>query len=195
MDLGEATAVVLCGGKSHRMGFNKALLQMDGQFVLAKTAQLLKKIFPEVVLMTDRAERFFEKPAFNELTIWEDDYPGCGPLGGITSALEKITTPYAFVMACDMPELSFAAVNELAQTGQTPQVLLYQRKGRLEPLFGFYHRSCLPVFKGQLEQGDGRIREQFAQLQVTTVPTDKFTFTNVNTPEELIHWKKMEGML
>ena len=194
MEIKEATAVILCGGKSRRMGFNKALLTIDGQFVLAKSAQHLQQLFPKVVLMTDQAGHFAGQAAFRELVIWEDRYPACGPLGGIASALEQITTPYAFVMACDMPEQPLAAISALAAQGSQSQVVLYQREGRLEPLFGFYHQSCLPIFQKQLHQGQRRIKEQFSRLQVTKVATEELLFTNVNTPEELSHWQKAEGM-
>ncbi len=195
MELQDATAVILCGGKSSRMGFNKALLQINDRYVVAERGRQLQQIFPAVVLMTDRREHFFEKPAFTELTIWEDSYPECGPLGGIASALEKVATPYVFVTACDMPGLSVAAISRLAQAAQKPQVLLYRSEDHLETLFGFYHRSCLPLFKRQLQQGNRQIRQQFSQLQVTTVATTAQLFTNVNTPDELIYWKKTEGML
>ncbi|MDM8213365.1 molybdenum cofactor guanylyltransferase [Enterococcus hirae] len=194
MQLSEATGVILGGGKSSRMGFDKALLHVNGHYVVPQTAAKLKKIFPEVVLVADTTKKFSKIEAFQSLPIWTDRYQAAGPLGGLATGLKSAKTPYVFLTACDMPHLSLEGIKRLAEAGQADaQVILYRYQDRLETLFAFYHQSCLATFESQLAAGEGQIRRHFDALnvQVVTVPQDlSLDFSNVNTPADLYRWEE-----
>ncbi|WP_367297524.1 molybdenum cofactor guanylyltransferase [Loigolactobacillus coryniformis] len=185
----DVTGIILCGGHSSRMGFNKALLKLDGQYVILQTAAKLKELFPAVVLMTNNQQNFRVSDAFAGYPIWEDDYQNSGPLGGLVTALARVTTPYIFVTACDIPNISLTMIRQLLNGVQSEQVILYQQDNRIESLFGLYHRSCLPLFTAQLAQGNGQIRYYFPQLRVRLLSSPLTELRNINTPADLPGWR------
>ena len=191
----ECTGAVLCGGKSSRMGFDKAFLAgAGGQPLLRQNAQALRGLFATVALVSERSAKLAEVPGLGGFAQWQDHYPEKGPLGGICTALEEAGTPYIFVMACDMPQPDFALVERLWRALDGAQVALCTHGGRAEPLFAFYHKSCLPVFRRQLEEGNLRLRAGFSQLDVKTLELPEAeaeaAFANLNTPQQLESWQK-----
>lgn len=59
--IADCTAVLLCGGKSSRMGFDKALLKIQGQYVILQTAEKLMELFEEVILVTNDSQNFLRR--------------------------------------------------------------------------------------------------------------------------------------
>ena len=96
--IADCTAVLLCGGKSSRMGFDKALLKIQGQYVILQTAEKLMELFEEVILVTNDSQKF--PKAFRKCTIIQDMYLGKGPLGGIVTAMNYTQKAEVFVIAC-----------------------------------------------------------------------------------------------
>ena len=190
--------VLLCGGKSRRMGFDKAFLQVEGHSLLGANAKGLGSYFPLVLAVTDKADKFRRDEVPKTVRVVEDHYPGAGPLGGICTAFEETDVPCLFVMACDMPRPDFGLAQRLLAKRADAQVALFTHEGKAEPLFAVYHRSCLPVFKGQLQRGEYRLRQQFSQLRVREVPLSgeeaKQAFANLNTPEELARWESEHAL-
>ncbi|MGG5341278.1 molybdenum cofactor guanylyltransferase [Enterococcus sp. AZ192] len=183
----EATAVILCGGKSTRMGFDKSLLKVNGEFVLLRTVKQLQKTFPKVLLVANQRTKF---PAvFSQVAIIEDHYHEKGPLGGLATGLEEIETEYLFLVACDIPNLTVDLIRIMTEHLSTYQIVLCQQNGRLEPLFAFYHRSCLSVFQQQLTSKNWRIAKEFDRFSVKIITLEtSTTINNVNTPKELVFW-------
>ena len=98
------SSILLAGGKSSRMGKDKARLKLDGRLmVLQGVARKLLTISDEVIVSTD-GRRYKN---LNVGVKWVDDvYPGVGCLGGIYSGLKEASSDYALVVACDMPFLN-----------------------------------------------------------------------------------------
>lgn len=183
------TAAVLCGGKSVRMGFDKALLQIEGEYVLPKTVKHLEALFQKVLLITNDREKF--PSLFLEHQIKEDAYLEKGPLGGLVTALENLETDYLFLIACDIPVIKDELVYKMAQYTKNYEVVICKQENRLEPLFAFYSASCLPIFQKQLSTNDWRIRKNFHQFLVKEIVLDgSYELRNVNTPEELALWNQ-----
>ena len=162
--IADCTAVLLCGGKSSRMGFDKALLKIQGQYVILQTAEKLMELFEEVILVTNDSQKF--PKAFRKCTIIQDMYLGKGPLGGIVTAMNYTQKAEVFVIACDIPTFSPKLVYQLASKRGQNQVTIFDFEGRQEPLFGFYRCSCLPTFQKQLAQNNYQIRQEFERLSV-----------------------------
>lgn len=189
--IADCTAVILCGGKSSRMGFDKSLLQIDGEYMLLRSVRQLKSIFSKVLLVTDKQSKF--PTIFSQVKILEDHYPEKGPLGGLVTALESVETQHLFLLACDIPNLNSTLIQRMARYNEAYDVVLCEQDKRLEPLFAFYRTSCLPVLQSQLATNDWRIRKEFDQLVVKVVALDSsFTLKNVNTPKELSLWERGE---
>jgi len=177
------------------MGFDKAFLQYQGQWLLQRNAVCLQEIFEQVVLVSDRQEKLAGIRELSEFLILADETPEGGPLGGICTALMKCQTPYVFVMACDMPKINTALIMNMHEQLDDSQVTVcvhYEERERMETLFAFYHHSCLPVFRKQLSENQLQIRSRFARLKVKklllTSQEAGDTFSNINTPEELAVW-------
>ncbi|MGC4019673.1 MAG: molybdenum cofactor guanylyltransferase [Muricomes sp.] len=187
------TAAVLCGGKSRRMGFDKAFLMGDEQYLLLQTVRELQTLFEQVVLVSNTKAKFEDRTDFKETPILEDLYIEKGPIGGISTALEQVQTEYIFAMACDMPLLDVSLIRRMYRMLDKAQVLICSYQGRLEPLFAFYHKSCLPVFKKQIEKGELKPRSAFSSLEVGMYYlSDEETqrIVNLNTPEDVQKWNK-----
>lgn len=191
--IANVTAAVLCGGKSRRMGFDKAFLMEDQQYLLLETAKELQGLFEQVVLVSNTKSKFEGRPDFAEFPVLEDRYMEKGPMGGISTALEQIQTEYVFVMACDMPLPDTGLISRMYRKLDQEQVLVCSHQGKLEPLFAFYHQSCLPVFKTQIEKEELKLRSAFLALRVGEYclsDQEMNSIVNLNTPEDVQKWNK-----
>ena len=185
------TAAILCGGKSRRMGFDKAFLMDDRQYLLLETANKLQGLFEQVVLVSNTKTKFDGRPDFARFPVLEDSYMEKGPMGGISTALEQIQTEYAFVMACDMPLPDIELIGRMYRKLSQEQVLVCSHQEKLEPLFAFYHKSCLPVFKKQMEKGELKPRSAFLALKVGMYclsDEEMNAVLNLNTPDDVQKW-------
>lgn len=188
-----ATAVILCGGKSQRMGFDKAYIKYQNQWLILQNADILQKIFEQVVLVSNVQDKLSDIEALENFPVLTDYLQEKGPLGGIYTALIESETPYIFVMACDMPFISAGLIHKMHRELNENQVVLCVHEDKPEPLFAFYHKSCIPVFKKQLDEDNLKIRYSFNQLKVKMLVLSKEeargAFANINTPKQLAEWK------
>ena len=190
----------MCGGKSSRMGFDKAFLPgRDSALLLRQNAQKLAGYFAQVALVSNSREKLAATEALADFAVWVDKTPGAGPLGGICTALEGASTPWVFVMACDMPEADFSLIERMAAARAGAQVVVCRHEGGLEPLFAFYHQSCLPVFLAQMAAQNFRLRAEFGQLAVKTISLAGTgagaSFINLNTRQDLAGWQAKAALL
>ncbi len=175
------------------MGFDKAFLKSGEQYLLLQTAKEMQSLFEQVVLVSNTKAKFEGQTVFTGLSILEDRYVDLGPLGGISTALEQVQTEYVFLMACDMPLPDIGLIKRMHRKLDQEQVLVCSHHGKLEPLFAFYHKSCLPVFKKQMEKGELKPRSAFLELHVKQYPlgdTEIKTIFNLNTLEDVNEWKQ-----
>ena len=173
------------------MGFDKAFLMDEQHYLLLETARSLKRLFEQVVLVSDTKSKFAGVEGFEEFGILEDRYIQKGPIGGVSTALEQIQTEYAFIMACDMPLMNLGLIDRMYRKLGREQVLLCGHGEKLEPLFAFYHKSCLPAFRKQIEEDQLKLRSAFSELQVGTYclsEAEISAITNLNTPEDVERW-------
>lgn len=185
------TGVILAGGKSSRMGRNKALLPMPGAAggrprIIDAVAQTMSALFSRVILSVN------EPGAIPEVNLPEavDRYPETGPIGAITSVLESCASGI-FCVACDMPFLNPALIEALCLYDDCDAVVPVW-KGRIETLHAVYSATMLPLFQDSLKQRRFRITDSFAEGHVRYIqekeikPFDPtgFSFKNVNTPQE-----------
>src|SRR2546428_12778035 len=98
----QVAGVILAAGQNSRMGgTDKAFLSVDGQPIFQRTLRLLRRCFPQVVVVSNHPEKY---TGF-DVQVSADEFSGQGPLAGIHAGLGLIHAPYAFVVACDMPFL------------------------------------------------------------------------------------------
>ncbi|MBW3636732.1 MAG: molybdenum cofactor guanylyltransferase [Armatimonadetes bacterium] len=181
-------AAILAGGKSSRMGREKALLPFGNEPLIARIAGVLAPIFPQICVVTPKTE--IAEAAY--LPMISDSFPNRGPLGGIHTALGHFEAP-TFVLACDMPFLNADFIRFLAQNFNG-SALVPQNEGGFEPLHAVYAPQNLPIFESHL-RGNGkmpplrRILEEIEAQWVSVEVARRFDptlrcFSNWNTPQD-----------
>lgn len=195
------TAIVLAGGRSSRMGQDKALIMVEGVSLLQKTCHLALQCASEVYVVTSWPERYQSLlPNTCEL-IQEVPLPGedtHGPLVGFAQGLAQVQTDWVMLLACDLPrlrievlqswikELAKATERAIAPNGLEPIALLPRQAKGWEPLCGFYRRSCLSALTDFIDQGGRSFQAWLNQSVVKELPvTDAQMLFNCNTPDDL----------
>lgn len=176
-----ASGFVLAGGRSTRMGTDKALLARDGRTLLERVAAQVEQAAGNVTIVAD-PQRYghFGWP------VIADRIPGRGPLGGIVTALEASRREWNLVVACDMPGLDheFLAglIAQACELGPGIQCLAPAGPGGPEPLCAVYRLDALIVLRNALEGNILKMRKVLDLLEVRyrQVPGGA-RFSNINT--------------
>ncbi len=185
----QITGVILAGGKSLRMGRNKAFIQVDGIAIIDRIYRVFKELFEEIFIITDQQELF----SHIEAKSWRDLYPNRGALAGLYTGLYFSSFQYSFCVACDMPFLNPKLIRFLARKLDGEDVLVPKTEDGLQPLHAFYSKNCLGPVRALLERGGDRIIDFYDSVKVRFVEEKDFlfldpgreSFININTPEEL----------
>jgi molybdopterin-guanine dinucleotide biosynthesis protein A len=181
-------AIVLAGGKSSRLGYDKALVLVNGESLVQWLPRLLLTFFRPVAVVVSAPDQY--PVAFPQVV---DAVPDAGPLAGIAAGLQFLATEAMFVCAVDMPLLRPALLRRLQAALDGYDLVLPERAGRLEPLCAIYAASCLPAVQRLL--AGGRLRANGVAAEVHTrilteaewrdVDPEGDSFLNINTPTDL----------
>jgi len=190
------TGVILAGGKSRRMGHDKAFLAIDGLPLVERVLRLFTDTFAAVIIVGGQAERF----APYRLAVYPDLYPGSA-LGGLYTGLYHATTPYIFVAPCDIPFPSRVVMKHLLAQAEGYDVVVAQTGHGFEPLFAVYGKTCLEPIRRMLEEGNFCIYDLYPQVRTRSVSEDELAglvdgesaFMNLNTPDDLAQLKNKKG--
>ncbi|MEK7241425.1 MAG: molybdenum cofactor guanylyltransferase [Planctomycetota bacterium] len=192
------SAVILAGGKSSRMGQDKAFLKIGNRTIVEYQLQRLNPLFEELLLSTNLPEKF----AHLGLETVQDFIPDRGPLVGIYSSLLKARYSHLFAIACDMPFISPGLITYMKEDCKDYDVTVPETERGLEPLHAIYSKTCLPAMKEYVGKKDGkepalsgakgRVIEFFPQVKVRVVTKEEISripggneaFLNFNTMEE-----------
>ncbi len=178
-------AAVLCGGKSRRMGRDKALLPLGDTTFLAHALETVRD-FPEVLLSAAQEGDYSD---FG-VPVVADGWPDTGPLGGICSVLTACRSEAMLCLSCDMPQVTGEFCHYLCGLlDGYDAVVPTTADGRVHPLCAVYHCRALPTLQEHLKRGDLRLQSALSDLQVLYVDVKETTFTdkllrNINTPQE-----------
>lgn len=150
------TGLVLCGGKSRRMGADKATLVFDGSRLVERSVAALSEVSTRVVLASGVRARFGELG----LECVLDEVEDAGPLAGLAAGLAAARTRYVAVLACDMPFASGALVAALAKRARRDDLdaAVYRADSGVEPLCAVYSTNCLEAVRDALRAGERRMR-------------------------------------
>lgn len=186
---------VLVGGKSGRMGRDKALLPYRGVTLAEHIAALVQAAAGSVTLAGD-PERFRGLP----YPLVADVHPGNGPLGGVETALRSSAARWNLIVACDMPSVTVEFLAWLLDSAETcggECLVPISRSGRPEPLCAVWDRSCLDAVTRALSRGVRRMTEALETVRaVRRQAAGDIWFENLNTPEELaLHCRTSPGAL
>ena len=194
------SAAVLCGGKSRRMGTDKAMLAAEGT---PNAVRLLRALSGEDSPCSDVWLSIGTGESYPEIHAQKvsDRFPECGPMGGLEAALTVCREEYLFVTPVDTPFADAQMAQELMAymadaSKKHDAVLVIDGEGRLQTLLGIYHKRVLPALTQRLADGRReklRIRDFLRDLDVVYVNAQTLTdgvrkSTSCNTPQE---WQRL----
>ena len=207
------TGVILAGGKSRRMGQNKALLPLGGDSLIAHVIRRMRRVTDELLLITNAPAEY----AHLGLPMHTDMIPDAGALGGIYTGLTYASHDVVVCVACDSPFLQPKLLSYLISIlGEYDAVMPYtenRTKGievtnpshstdqmTLQTLCAVYAKRCLPVIEQMLNEPDLRVHALQERANILTVAPEIWktydakghSFFNVNTPED---FEKAQAML
>jgi len=191
------TAFVLAGGKSARMGSDKAFLQLGDETLLSRALKVAGAVTGEVWIVGD-AKKF---AAFGR--VIEDVYRDRGPLGGIHAALSSSATELNLMLAVDLPFVGPEFLEYLLSRARESgaMVTVPRAGGGLQPLCAVYWRRFSEVAEQSLREGKNKIDSLFATVETRVIEEDELVragfsagmFRNLNTPEELEKAKRLRS--
>lgn len=181
---------ILAGGRSTRMGTDKALLQFDGMSLLERALKAAREVGDNVRIVGAR-ERYAEFGA----AVVEDEFQQCGPLGGIHAALGVSETELNVVLSVDTPLVTSDFLRYLVSRAQKqPDALatVPDADGGVQGTCAVYRRPFRAVAEQQLKRGRNKVTDTLALVRVEYVEEDEMRaagfdpamFANLNTPEE-----------
>jgi molybdopterin-guanine dinucleotide biosynthesis protein A len=193
----DCTALILAGGESRRMGQDKASLLLGERTLLQSVLATLQPLFAEVIVSVRQPRHEIDLPQVC------DDPLHTGPLAGLVAGLERVNTPWLFALACDMPFITPAVIEYLAQQCAECQAVVPMVSGYPQPLAAFYAASCLPLARDCLNgSGKHSLRELLERLQVRYVNEAELlkadpilaSFFDLDTPQDVaIAMNKLES--
>jgi molybdopterin-guanine dinucleotide biosynthesis protein A len=178
---------VLTGGRSRRMGRDKALIEVEGSAMVDRVGGVLVEAGCSNVVAVGPSS------LAGSLANVDDLYPGEGPLGGVITALQffAVQASAVCVVACDMPWLDASALGELVRTasatdGTNGFDVVMARTDRLEPLCALWNPRCVSALQAEFDNGQRAVRDALDALSVATVVVPAAALHNVNTPDDLL---------
>ena len=180
--LAEASAAILAGGKSSRMGQDKSLLPVRGKPLIRRIYEQLASRFDEILISTNEPT----KHAFLGVRTVPDLVPGKGPLMGIASALEAAWHERVFVTACDIPVVDLDTVARMLVLAADCDCVIPVSSVGHEPLFAVYRKSTLPAMHDVLKAGERRISAVFPRVRTRFYDLGRAPwYRNLNTREDV----------
>ena len=186
------TAFVLAGGKSKRIPFDKQTIKTGGDLIAVRIADKLSLVFDDVFIVSNTKSLYQDC----RYTVISDKIDGCGPLGGLYTALCYTPGEYAYVTGCDMPFINLKYIQymkeQLNKAAKPPDGILTTTNGLHEPLNAFYHKRLRHFIPPILSGGKRRMIDLYEGKDLIYVPESvlkKFDpeyimFFNLNTMED-----------
>ena len=184
----EMTCAILAGGRSRRMGRDKATLPFKGKPLIAYVHGIVRQIFSEVFIVSKQHTEIegVASPIVKDITLRE------GSLVGIASALLYATTDYVFIVGCDMPFIRKEAIVHMMNQTHGEDIVMPRTDAGYEPLHAIYNRSCLPHVLRAIDRNRIKVTDLLPLLSVKVMTEPALflnngvsIFTNINTEEDL----------
>ena len=180
----EVTGIILAGGKSSRMGYDKGLAIVDGKKMVESVHDALKKVVNKVIIISNT-----DVYDFLNLPVFKDEYADKGPVGGIYTGLLHSSTDKNLIVACDMPFVTESLMKKVLASSNAFQVVVPSLKDKVEPLCGFYKKEITASLKEMIEEGILPVHKVIRSFNYKILPIDESmarAFTNVNSPSDIV---------
>lgn len=192
------TAIILAGGKSSRMGTDKAFLKIGNQSLIKRQIGLLRKIFEKIIIVTNSSPKY---RGYKGIKIISDIIPHRGPLGGIYSGLIASNSTYNFVIACDMPFINPGLIRYIIRNRDNYDIIIPKIDRKYHPLFGVYSKNCIPIMEKALRKDKLNVSTIFPKVKtgfISRQEIERFdkqllSLININTQDDLAMVKEIRG--
>jgi molybdopterin-guanine dinucleotide biosynthesis protein A len=181
---------IQAGGRSSRMGRDKALVPLAGKRLIEHVLERVRAISDDLFITTNAPHSLEDL----QLPLISDEVPGQGALFGLKTALSAARHDHVLIVACDMPFLQPDLLDHMLSLIGRADVIIPQIEGHFEPMLAIYRRSaCLPAIDRALAEHELRMISFFAYVNVLAIKPEviekfdpqRLSFFNINTPEDL----------
>ena len=163
------TAIILAGGKSSRLGRDKALEKIGGKYLIERVIDSLSELGDDIIVVTAAPDQL---PGLNiEKVI--DTYPHTGAKVGLCTGINAATSFYSLVVACDMPFLNINLLRYLLDATPGFDAVIPRIGDRIEPLHAVYSKNCIPLLDEQLRKGQLKISDLLNEINVRYVEAEE----------------------
>jgi len=176
--------VILAGGRSSRMGTDKARLKLGESTLSGLLVSIIRPYCDDIVISVAKGK----KSPVENIAVIEDVTDGMGPLMGIYSALQNSSHRICLITACDIPYIHPLLIRKmLSFTDEYDVVVPSFNEGRVEPLMGIYTRNCLMAISEMLNNNKLRVSDLFAICKTKRIfDFNGQWYANLNTPDEYL---------
>lgn len=188
----KATAIIMAGGDSIRMGRDKSILPIKGQPMIKRIYDQLRPHFNQILISSNDISKY----SFLGVEVIPDKVTGRGPLGGIASALAASANELNFVMASDIPQVDITLMRMLLRESRDFDVVVPRiGRSRYEPLFAVYKKTALTAIEDALLSGNYRIIDALSSCRVKYIDLSKTAaqqLSNLNTMNDYLEFVRSE---
>lgn len=184
-------ALILAGGKSSRMGRDKAVIAWDGVPLLDRVCNVAAECCQQVYILTPWPDRYLDTVTATYNFLPESN-PGQGPLVGLAEGLTQLSADWVLLLACDMPLLESAIIrnwaNHLTQLSSDTLAFVPKQTDLWQPLCGFYRKEALGELQKFIDSGGRSFQTWLERVPVQVIPVgerEAKMLWNCNTPEDL----------
>jgi molybdopterin-guanine dinucleotide biosynthesis protein A len=185
------TAIIIAGGKSARMGFDKAFMKIGNTSCIELIIKKLKWHFNEIIVVTDEQK----VSIILYVKITHDEIKNAGPIGGLHAGLKISSSIYNYLIACDMPVLSDELIIHMKKLlSLKPDIIACKNKCFIEPFHAVYSKALIPKIEQEVKNGNYSLFNLILNSKTEIVSDDTIKdicksssciFTNINTREDL----------
>ncbi len=188
------SGIILAGGKSSRMGEDKALKKVNGISLIEFSINNLQPQVNQIFINTNQNKQDYLKFGYPLISDLNPDR--LGPLSGIYSALKAITSNWAFFSACDTPNLPKDIVTRLYHQAQQQQKLIavVETNKKLQPLVLLLHKDLINSLNNFITSGERKTQLWITQQQPAIIDcSDEIdAFANINTIQDFLNFEKKQ---
>ena len=183
------SAALLAGGRSSRMGRDKAFLKVDGVPLWRRQLQILRELGPSEIFLSGPTQTEWIESGLEIVVDARDD---AGPLGGLVAVLRRSRNTRSLVLAVDLPNMTSEFLRQVLAMCSDHGGIVPNRNGRFEPLAAVYPARCLALAESCLNSGDYSL-QQFARHAINAglmrtreiADVEESLFFNLNTQADL----------
>jgi molybdopterin-guanine dinucleotide biosynthesis protein A len=188
----DVTGVLIAGGRSRRMGYDKRFMKVGGESVFDRTLSLLRSTFAENIVVLAEPIKTLD---VQMCPVAYDVIPNAGSLGGLYTGLVTASRSKVFAVACDMPFLDLEAIRAVLARREGADVVVASLSDTLQPMHAMYSKRCAPFLQTMAKRKDLQIQQLFREpnLRITILTENDLSafgpdfrsFRNINTPDDL----------